>query len=121
MLVENGKVKQNKILPWENEEDSKFILNFLKTHKYTKIEDIINLCDLMVTDKIIGLDKRLNDLITKKGTFPTTQNHNKVARELQTQLENEMGCTILDLFPEIIENQKTGDTYCSSIPNPQKM
>lgn len=115
LLVECGKVKQNKIIPWENEEDSNFVLNFLKTHKYTEIEDIINLCDLMVTDKVIGLDKRLFELIAKKGTFCTTQNHINVAHELQAQIEQKMGCTILELFPEIIENQKAGDTYRSAM------
>lgn len=115
LLVENEKVKPNNILPWENEEDSKFVLNFLKTHKYSKIENIINLCDLMITDKIIGLDKRLIDLIEKKGAHVTTQNHIKVARALQASIEKEMGCSILDLFPEIIDNQKSPETYRTSM------
>jgi len=109
--VKNGKVLKNRTIPYENEEDSKFFLNFLKTHKYTKIEDIINLCDLMVSDKVIGLDKRLIDFIVSSGAHSTTRNHIITARELQAQLENEMGCSMLDLFPEIFENQKSDDTY----------
>lgn len=107
--VKNGKVIKNKTIPWENKKDSEFFLNFLKTHKYTKTEDIINLCDLMVTDKFVGLDRRLINLIISNGAHLTTQNHIIVARELQTQLEKKIGCFILDLFPEIIKNQTSGD------------
>lgn len=111
LLVEGGKVKPNPILPWENKKDSDFVLNFLKTHKNTAIEDIVNLCDLMVTDKIIGLDARLIDLIAEEGAHPNTQNHIRQARELKDSIEKQMGCTIYDLFPEIIENLKQPDTY----------
>ena len=115
LIVRNGKVKDNKIIPYKNEEDSKFVLDFLKNHKYTKIEDIINLCDLMVTDKVIGLDTRLIDLIGKKGAHITTKYHIAVARDLKQEIEKEMGCNMLDLLPEIFENQKAKDTYRSGM------
>lgn len=115
-IVQNGVVAKNNIIPWECKEESEEVLQFLQTHKYTACETIINLCDLMCTDKIVGLDKRLIDLIAKKGAFSTTQNHIKKAKEIEKALEEIMGCTMLDLFPEIVDNIKQAETYRSSMP-----
>lgn len=111
-LVDGDIVKPNKIIPYQNEPDKKFVLNFLKKHKYTPYETIINLCDLMCTDKIIGLDARLNDLISRKGEFSTTKHHIAIAKKIEKDLEKKMGCSMLDLFgDEIKKNLESGDSY----------
>ena len=89
-IFKDGIVYPNYILPWEKEEESKEVLEFLKTHKYSVEEHIVNLCDLMCTDKIIGLDKRLIDLIAKKGAFSTTQKHIKAAKDLEKFFEQQI-------------------------------
>ncbi len=118
-IVENGVVKENSIFPWEDEKASKFVLEFLKNHQYTPYEKIINLCDLMCTDKMIGLESRMSELIERKGVFYTTMNHCQKAKALKDGIEKKMGCTIADLFPEIEENIKSKNTYVTK-PNLKK-
>ena len=112
LLVEGSNVRPNRIVPYQNVPDKKFVLDFLKNHNYTPYEKIINLCDLMCSDKIVGLDARMADLTSRKGVFSTTERHIATAKKLQEELERQMGCTMDDLFgKEIAKNLASGDTY----------
>lgn len=78
-----------------------FIKEFIKNHKYTKYEKIINLCDLMCAREIMTLDERLLDLRTRKGVHSNTEYHIAEANKLKEEIENMIKCNIYSLFPEI--------------------
>ena len=62
-----------------NPEDKPSIAEFIKTHTYTIEEKIINLCDLMCPQggKIFTIDKRLIDIMIRRGAYSNTQYHVK--------------------------------------------
>ena len=86
-------------------EDYPFLADFIKNHEYTIEEKIINLCDLMCPrDAIFTVDKRLIDLIIRKGAYSTTQYHAIEAYKLKEYFDNLLGYNLYDLFPEIKDN-----------------
>ena len=84
--------------------DIPFRTKFIKNHKYTEYEKIINLLDLMCTKVINTLDKRLIDLIIRKGVYENTQYHIKETYKLKQYFDDKLGFNLYDLFPEIKEN-----------------
>lgn len=81
-----------------------FQKNYVENHKYTDEEKIINLCDLMCTNKVLTMEKRLIDLLVRHGVFETTQYHIKEALKLKQYFDNKLGYNLYNLFPEIKEN-----------------
>ena len=81
-----------------------FRTEFIKNHEYTIYEKIINLCDLMCTDTIMTVDKRLIDLITRKGVYENTQYHIKETYKLKQYIDEQLGFNVYDLFPSIKDN-----------------
>lgn len=82
-----------------------FLDKFIRNHTYTLEEKIINLCDLMCTqDGVLTIDKRLVDLITRKGAYDTTQYHVIETVKLKKYFDDLLGYNLYDLFPEIKEN-----------------
>lgn len=83
-----------------------FLINFIKSHKYTIEEKIINLCDLMCTSigNVFTIDKRLIDLIIRKSAHSNTQYHVKETYKLKAYFDDLLGYNLYDLFPEIKEN-----------------
>jgi len=84
--------------------DIPFRTEFIKNHEYTIYEKIINLCDLMCTDTIMTVDKRLIDLIIRKGVHENTQYHIKETYKLKQYIDEQLGFNLYDLFPSIKEN-----------------
>ena len=84
--------------------DIPFRTKFLETHEYTIYEKIINLCDLMCKEKIMTLEKRLIDLITRYGVHENTVYHIKEAQKLKKEFDDMLGHNVYDLFPDIIDN-----------------
>lgn len=84
--------------------DIPFRTEFIKKHEYTIYEKIINLCDLMCTDTIMTVDKRLIDLIIRKGAHENTQYHIKETYKLKQYIDKQLGFNLYDLFPSIKEN-----------------
>lgn len=87
--------------------ENQFLTDFIKNHEYTIEEKIINLCDLMCPPgggKIFTVDKRLIDLIIRRGAHNNTQYHVKETYKLKEFFDNLLGYNLYDLFPEIIEN-----------------
>ena len=84
--------------------DIPFRTEFVKNHEYTIYEKIINLCDLMCTDTIMTVDKRLIDLIIRKGVHENTQYHIKETYKLKQYIDEQLGFNLYDLFPSIKEN-----------------
>ena len=84
--------------------DIPFRTEYIEKHVYTIEEKIVNLCDLMCTQKIFTLDKRLISIIMKKGSYINTQYHIKEAYKLKKYFDDLLGYNLYDLFPEIISN-----------------
>jgi len=85
-------------------DDIPFRTEFVKNHEYTLYEKIINICDLMCTNKVLTIDKRLIDLIIRRGAHPNTQYHVQETYILKEYFDNLLGYNLYDLFPEIKEN-----------------
>ena len=123
LIDDKGNVKENNIVPFENEQDKDFLLNYLENHEYTLEDKIINLCDLMVTNKVIGLDNRLHELLKSKQVNPNfvpNPKHTESAQKLLSEIETLMGCKMEELFPEIKDKQK-GDDYRAKMENVKKV
>ena len=84
--------------------DIPFRTEFIKNHEYTIYEKIINLCDLMCTDIIMTVDKRLIDLIIRRGAYENTQYHIKETYKLKQYIDKQLGFNLYDLFPSIKDN-----------------
>lgn len=84
--------------------DIPFRTEFIKNHKYTIYEKIINLCDLMCTSVNMTVDKRLIDIMTRRGAYENTQYHIKETYKLKAYIDEQLGFNVYDLFPSIREN-----------------
>ncbi len=71
-------------------EDNPFRTEFIKNHEYTIYEKIINLCDLMCKRKVLTVDKRLIDLIKRRGAHENTQYHVKEAYKLKQYFDEQL-------------------------------
>ena len=78
--------------------------SYLNNDEYTIYEKIINLCDLMCTDIIMTVDKRLIDLIIRRGAHENTQYHIKETYKLKQYIDEQLGFNLYDLFPSIKDN-----------------
>ena len=89
-----------------NPNDNPFLSDFINKHKYTIEEKLINLCDLMCPqgNKVYTIDKRLIDIMIRKGAYSNTQYHIKETYKLKEYFDNLLGYNLYDLFPEIKEN-----------------
>ena len=89
-----------------NPDDKPFIAEFIKAHKYTIEEKLINLCDLMCPqgNKVFTIDKRLIDIMIRRGAYSNTQYHIKETYKLKEYFDNLLGYNLYDLFPKIKDN-----------------
>lgn len=85
-------------------DDIPFRTEFIKNHEYTIEEKIINLCDLMCTTKTFTIDKRLIDIMIRRGAYSNTQYHVKETYKLKEYFDNLLGYNLYDLFPEVKNN-----------------
>lgn len=81
-----------------------FRTEFIKNHKYTIYERIINLCDLMCTNKVVTMEKRLIDVISRRPQHKNIVYHVKEALKFKKYFDDLLGYNLYDLFPEIKEN-----------------
>lgn len=84
--------------------DIPFRTEFIKKHNYTVYEKIINLCDLMCKRVNLTLEKRLIDLIIRKGVHENTIYHITEAQKLKREIDDMLGFNVYKLFPEILDN-----------------
>lgn len=89
-----------------NPEDNPFLNEFIKKHKYTVEEKLINLCDLMCPqgNTVFTIDKRLIDIMIRRGAYSNTQYHIKETYKLKEYFDDLLGYNLYDLFPEIKDN-----------------
>lgn len=85
-------------------ENIPFRTQFIKNHEYTIYEKIINLCDLMCTNVVNTVDKRLIDIIIRRGVTESTQYHIKEVYKLKEYIDSLLGYNVYDLFSEIKDN-----------------
>ncbi len=90
--------------PNVNSENYNFKKEFIENYEYTIYDKIINLCDLMCTNVVNTLDKRLIDLIIRKGVHENTKYHIEESYKLKKYFDDLLGYNLYDLFPEIKEN-----------------
>lgn len=86
--------------------ENPFLTEFIKEHQYSIEEKIINLCDLMCPQggKVFTIDKRLIDIMIRRGAYSNTQYHIKETYKLKEYFDELLGYNLYDLFPEIKEN-----------------
>ena len=87
-------------------EDNPFLTDFIENHEYTTEEKLINLFDLMCPQggKVYTVDKRLIDIMLRRGAYSNTQYHVKETYKLKEYFDNLLGYNLYDLFPEIKNN-----------------
>ena len=87
-------------------EDNPFLTDFIENHEYTIEEKLINLFDLMCPQggKVYTVDKRLIDIMLRRGAYSNTQYHVKETYKLKEYFDNLLGYNLYDLFPEIKNN-----------------
>lgn len=73
----------------------------LQAHEYSLYEHIINLCDLMCIFDTMTMEKRLIDLLTRKGIHENTHYHLMASLELKKKIDDLLGHNVYDLFPNI--------------------
>ena len=85
---------------------NRFLTEFIKNYEYTIEEKLINLCDLMCPQggKIYTIDKRLIDIIIRRGAYSNTQYHIKEIYKLKEYFDSLLGYNLYELFPEIKDN-----------------
>ncbi len=81
-----------------------FVIEFIKTHEYTVYEKIINLCDLMCTSVNLTLEKRLIELMIRRGVHENTVYHIKEAQKLKAEIDEMLGFNVYKLFPDVLDN-----------------
>lgn len=91
-------------VPSPESDGYEFRKNFVKNHEYTIYEKIINLCDLIATDKFMILEERLIEIMTRHGVDTNTVYHITEAIKLKKEIDEMLKCNVYSLFPEIIDN-----------------
>lgn len=81
--------------------DIQFRTEFIKNHEYTIYEKIINLCDLMCTNKRMILEQRLIEIMIRRGCYENTVYHITEAKKLKEEFDKILGCSVYSLFNDI--------------------
>lgn len=84
--------------------DIPFRTEFIKNHEYTVYEKIINLCDLMCKNVNMTLEKRLVDIMLRRGVHENTVYHIKEAQKLKKDIDDMLGFNLYELFPDVLYN-----------------
>lgn len=80
-----------------------FVKNYIQS-EYSLSEKVINLCDLMCTDKVTTMEKRIIDILIRHGAYKNTQYHLIESFKLKQYFDDLLGFNLYTLFPEIIQN-----------------
>lgn len=91
-------------VPSVGESEYKLRSEFVKNHEYTIYEKIINLCDLMCTTVNMTLEKRLIDIMKRRGVHSNTVYHINEAQKLKEWMDNQLGYNVYNLFPGVLDN-----------------
>lgn len=79
-----------------------FMNGFLHSVELTPYDNIVQMCDLFCLETgFTTVEKRMLDIYVRKGVYDTTKPHFYKVMELKKRLEDKMGCSLYELFPEI--------------------
>lgn len=79
-----------------------FMNSFLQSTELTIYDSIVQMCDLFCLDTgFTTVERRLLDITIRKGVFDNSLLHLEKTMELKSRLEEMMGCSLYELFPEI--------------------
>ncbi len=79
-----------------------YMNSFLLSTNLTPYDNIVQLCDLFCLETgFTTIEKRLLDISTRKGVYDTSLVHFEKTMELKSRIEELLGCSLYDLFPEI--------------------
>lgn len=81
-----------------------FRVDLVKNHEYTLYEKMICLGDLMCAQEIYTIDKRLVDLVMRKGAYSNTPYHMRETYKLKKYFDDLLGYDLYELFPEVKVN-----------------
>jgi len=88
-------------IPSKDRYKYEFTKDYVKNHEYTIYEKIINLCDLMCKYNNMTLEKRIIELMLRKGCHENTVYHITHAQKLKNEIDNMLGCSVYSLFDDI--------------------
>lgn len=100
----------------ENMEKFDFLCDYVISHDYDDYDRLINLCDLMCTSKMVGIEKRIVNLLLRYGVFPNTVNNLRATLKLKNYFDDKLGYNLYKLFPEdvLYNDFKESSTFRSS-------
>lgn len=78
-----------------------FMKEFVENHEYTVYEKIINLCDLMCRYNNMTLEKRIVEIMLRRGCHENTVYHITEAQKLKQEIDEMLGCSVYSLFDDI--------------------
>lgn len=78
-----------------------FMKEFVENHEYTVYEKIINLCDLMCKYNNMTLEKRIVEIMLRRGCHENTVYHITEAQKLKQEIDKMLGCSVYSLFDNI--------------------
>ncbi len=79
-----------------------YMNDFLLSTELTPYDNIVQLCDLFCLETgFTTIERRLLDITTRKGVYDTSLVHFEKTMELKARIEEMLGCSLYDLFPEI--------------------
>lgn len=79
-----------------------YMNSFLQSTELTIYDNIVQMCDLFCLETgFTTIERRLLDITERKGVFDNSQLHLEKTMELKRRLEDMMGCSLYELFPEI--------------------
>lgn len=79
-----------------------YMNNFLLSTELTIYDNIVQMCDLFCLETgFTTIERRMLDISKRKGIYPNSEVHLNKVMELKARLEQMMGCSLYDLFPEI--------------------
>ena len=86
----------------EGQDRFDYINAFLLSTDVTIFDNIVQMCDLFCLETgFTTIERRLLDITKRKGAFDNSLLHFEKTMELKDRLEQQMGCCLYDLFPEI--------------------
>lgn len=86
----------------EGQDRFDYMNSFLQSTELTIYDNIVQMCDLFCLDTgFTTIERRLLDITVRKGVFDNSMLHLEKTMELKSRLEEMMGCSLYELFPEI--------------------
>lgn len=88
-----------------SEEDYLFMKDFVANAVYDDYDRLVQLCDsLALPTGFCLLEKRFVDVTIRYGVHPATIDRWKKVLEIKAMFEKQIGCSIYDLLPSVVEN-----------------